>query len=155
MSDSDNVLPEDELANMIKEAAEKQASTTGDEADTADYLPVIHNENLSEAEVKNLQEQHAAYVKALNEEFERKTAVEPENVDQHMKDFFKANVHYAAAQVVHLSMHADSETVRLSASKLIITEARQAEEAAKDPMKAIIEGLQNNDKKKQPENKEA
>lgn len=88
----------------------------------------------------------AAYALALQQEYETKTAIAPDNVEEHTKEFFKANIVYASAQIVFLAMHAESETVRLNASKYIHTKALEVESSEKDPVKAIIAQLQRNDK---------
>lgn len=95
-----------------------------------------------------------AYSQALREEFEAKTEKEPENVEEHIKGFFRANVHTAAAQIVWLSINAESETVKLSASKEIVRLAVAAEQDDKDPVANILAQLKSNDKKPQPANKE-
>lgn len=85
-----------------------------------------------------------AYAKALRQEFEDKTAEEPEQVELHTRNFFKKNVHSAAAQVVWLSGNAESETVRLNASKYIVSVAIEAEKDSEDPVAEIIKHLQAN-----------
>lgn len=94
------------------------------------------------------------YALALREEFEQKTNAEPENIELHTLEFFKANAHSAAAQIVHLANNAESESVRLAASKLVLQSGVKAQEAEKDPLKAILDGLKKNDNKPQPVTKE-
>lgn len=91
------------------------------------------------------------YSQALRQEFEDKQHAEPENVAQHTQDYFKANSPHAIAQIVWLSLNAESETVRLNASKFIIDHAIKKEDADKDPVSALLRSLAGNDKKKQPQ----
>lgn len=90
------------------------------------------------------------YSKALRQEFEDKQYAEPENVAQHTQDYFKANSPHAIAQIVWLSINAESETVRMNASKYIIDHAIKKEDADKDPVSALLRKLAGNDKNKQP-----
>lgn len=103
---------------------------------------------------EKLKEEMSNYVKALEEEFRLKSESEPENVEAYTNEFFRKNAHYAAAQIAWLSLNAESESVKLTASKLIIEKALKVESDEKDPIKDIIAGLKANDKKKQPQGKE-
>lgn len=85
------------------------------------------------------------YATALQKEFEEKTQAEPENVAQYTKEFFKRNVHGAAAQIVWLSTFAESETVKLSASKYVVEQAIKDEEDAQDPVRDLLTKLKAND----------
>lgn len=88
----------------------------------------------------------AKYAEALRQEYEIKIAETPDNVQEHTKDFFQKVAHTAAAQIVFLADHAESETVRLNANKFILTQAFADEETEKDPLKALLAGLTKNDK---------
>lgn len=92
----------------------------------------------------------AKYSKALKEEFETSIAAEPENVAEHSQTYFKAHVPSAIAQLVWLANNAESETVRMNASKYVFEQASKKEEADKDPVSALLRKLVNNDKKPQP-----
>lgn len=90
---------------------------------------------------ENLQSKLNEYHKAFAEEFETKTKAAPENVEQYTRDFFKENIHMAAAQIVWLAGNAESESVRLRACSTIVSEALQDARASGDPIKDIINGL--------------
>lgn len=92
----------------------------------------------------------ASFAEALRQEFEEKQHAQPENVAQHTQEYFKANSPHAIAQIVWLSIHAESETVRMNASKYIVEKAISKEEADKDPVSALLRKLAGNDKNKQP-----
>lgn len=125
--------------------------------DAEPYVPKSYDELAADPELteEKLQQELTNYAQALREEFERRNGDEPEEVASHTHDFFKANVHHAAAQIVWLSINAESETVKLNASKFIVSQAVSEEEARQDPLKAILEGLKNNDNKPQPTNRES
>lgn len=95
---------------------------------------------------EKLQEELTNYMTALRQEFEDKTAEAPENVQEHTSEFFKANVPNAAAQIAWLSINADSESVRLNASKMVIALALKDEQDKQDPLKDLLKGLTANDK---------
>jgi hypothetical protein len=82
-----------------------------------------------------------SYAEAFRQEYEQSTKESPENVEQYTLDFFKKNIHSAAAQVVWLSNNADSETVRLSASKYVIDQALADGERDGDPIKDLLNSL--------------
>lgn len=86
------------------------------------------------------------YTKALREEYEERVAETPDNVEEHTSEFFKASVPYAAAQIVWLSQNADSESVKLNASKMVLTMALKEEQDAKNPLADLLRGLKANDK---------
>lgn len=94
------------------------------------------------------------YAKALQQEFEKKSAVEPDNVEVYLKEFWKANVHSAAAQIVWVSNHSTSDTARLAASKFIVQEAFAEEQAGQDPVRDLLKQLAGNDKATAPEGNE-
>lgn len=96
---------------------------------------------------EQLQSELDRYAEALRQEFETKTEEEPENVEAYTRDFFKKNIHTAAAQIVWLSMHAESESVKASMSKYIIEAALKNEEEGKDPVRDLLKQLQANDAK--------
>lgn len=85
------------------------------------------------------------YALALQQEYENKVEETPDNVQEHTKDFFRAKVHTAAAQIVFLADHAESETVKLNANKFILTQAFAEEEDEKNPLAALLKGLKKND----------
>ena len=97
--------------------------------------------NDDELTQESLQSKLNEYHKAFAEEFEEKTKAAPENVEEYTRDFFKENIHMAAAQIVWLAGNAESESIRLNASKTIVTEALADASADGDPIKDIINGL--------------
>lgn len=110
--------------------------------------------NDPELTTEMIKEELSRYEKALEEEMMVKAEAEPENIERHTSHFFKENAHFAAAQVVWLAMHAESETVRGNMSKYILDTAYKVEKENQDPIANIIEGLQKNDKKPQPANRD-
>lgn len=110
----------------------------------ADEFDELNND--PELTQESLQEKLNSYAAAFRQEFEEKSKVAPENVEAYTKDFFKANIHSAAAQIVWLSNNADSESVRLQASKLVVQEALTDARADGDPIKDLLESLGKNKK---------
>jgi len=90
---------------------------------------------------ENLQEKLAAYQQAIKEEFEVSSEADPENIEEYTRDFFKKNIHIFAAQIAHLAIAADSETVRLNASKYGIEAALADSRADGDPMRDLLAEL--------------
>lgn len=88
-----------------------------------------------------LQEELNKYAEAYRQEFEVATAKAPEDAAEAARDFFRKNLATAMAQVVWLSVNADSETVRLNASKSIITLALAESRDDGDPVKKILAEL--------------
>jgi hypothetical protein len=94
---------------------------------------------------ENLQEMLNGYANALQQEFEANVAKSPDDVEVYTRDFFKKNVHSAAAQIVYLSNNAFSESVRLKAASLVITEALKDSRADGDPIRDLLKELAAND----------
>ena len=90
---------------------------------------------------ENLQEKLAAYQQAIKEEYEVSSEADPENIEEYTRDFFKKNVHIFAAQIAHLAVHADSETVRMNCSKYGIEAALADSRADGDPMRDLLAEL--------------
>lgn len=88
-----------------------------------------------------LQEELKKYQEAIKAEYEASTKDNPDDVEEYTQEFFKRNINQAAAQIVWLSLNAESETVRLSSSKYIVERALKQSETDKDPVKALIESL--------------
>lgn len=95
-------------------------------------------DDLSAAE---LQKQLNDYAAAIRSEFEAATKEAPENAEEAAKDYFRKNLSQALAQVVWLASNADSETVRLNASKFIINEALDEAKGDGDPIKQLLKEL--------------
>jgi len=89
-----------------------------------------------------------AYRQAIEEEYETSLDSDPENVEEYTRDFFKKNIHMAAAQVVHLAGTAESETVRLNASKYIVEAALADSRADGDPIRDLMNKLTKPEKAK-------
>lgn len=98
-----------------------------------------------------------AYREAIEQEYQTKVANAPDDVDALTRDFFKKNAVAAAAQIVYLSQNAESETVRGSMSKYVIEKAVEDADKDGDPIRKLLEGLQDNDDlpQNQPEQKVA
>jgi hypothetical protein len=90
---------------------------------------------------ENLQQKLNEYAAAFRQEFEESTKNSPDNVEEYTRDFFKKNIHSAAAQIVWLSNNAASESVRLAASKLVVHEALTDARADGDPIKELLASL--------------
>lgn len=99
------------------------------------------NDNLDEETLqRKLHEYHAA----LRSEFEATNVAElaePEKAEVETREFFKKNVPHAAAQIAWLAQNADSETVKLNASKYVIEKAFKDSEADGDPVTALLKEL--------------
>lgn len=95
---------------------------------------------------KAVQAEMQAYALAVQQEYERAEATSTiPNVVTSTRDFFKKHVDVAAAQVLYLAIHSTSDSVKLNASKLIITEALADARAAGDPIKDLLDELRMND----------
>lgn len=83
------------------------------------------------------------YAEAIRTEFEDslKEQDELENVPKYTQDFFKRNVAAAAAQIVWLGNNADSETVKLSASKYVVDKALEDATKDGDPIRDLLKEL--------------
>jgi hypothetical protein len=90
------------------------------------------------------------YAKAYQQEFEMTVTETPADTEKLTRDFFKKNAASAAAQIVWLSSNADSETVRLNASKTVLTMAFEDAKNDGDPFKELLRGLSNNSSNKEP-----
>jgi hypothetical protein len=106
-----------------------------------DFHELMDKAESGELTQEGLQEKLNAYHKALSEEFAVKAKAAPENTEEYTREFFKDNVHLAAAQIVWLAGNAESESVKLNACKTIVTEALADARADGDPIKDIINGL--------------
>lgn len=86
------------------------------------------------------------YQTAIQQEFESKAVDTPENVEEHLTEFFRKSAPSAASQIASLAMNAESESVRLSANKLIIQYAILEADRDGDPIKDLLKNL-----RKQPD----
>jgi hypothetical protein len=94
---------------------------------------------------ERLQETLNNYAEAFRQEFETSTAASPENVEEYTRDFFKRNIHSAAAQIVWLANNASSESVKLKACTTIVHEALAPSTTPDDPIKQLMLELSAND----------
>jgi len=113
--------------------------------DNDDYERLNELAKKDELTQEKLQAELQAYSAALREEYETKSQATPENVEEYTREFFKKNVHAAAAQIVYLSHSAESESIRLRAAQTVVTEALKDARAEGDPIKSILAGLSAND----------
>lgn len=109
------------------------------------FEELMADDALTEA---GLQAELEKYREALRGEYEVATTKNPDNIIELTRDFFKNNSSEAAAQVVWLMCHADSETVRLSAAKYVIDHGAVDAKVDGDPIKDLLTKLQANDPKK-------
>jgi hypothetical protein len=123
---SDNAAPDDPTANQPLRDFD---SLMGDNTLTPDSLQAELNK----------------YAEAFKQEYELNSAADPSQVHEYTKDFFRKNVHSAAAQIVWLANSAESESVRMNASKYIVEAALAEGDAAGDPIKDLLNRLTKND----------
>jgi hypothetical protein len=90
---------------------------------------------------EKLQKKLNDYAAAIRQEFEESTKASPENVEEYTSDFFKKNIHAAAAQIVWLSVNADTDSIRLRASKMVVDLALAQTRADADPVKDLLKQL--------------
>ena len=92
---------------------------------------------------QSLQATLNSYAQAIKEEYEQTLAAENDlsNVEGYTRDFFKKNVHSAAAQIVWLANNAESESVKLKAATTVIHEALADARADGDPIKLLLAEL--------------
>lgn len=127
--------------NETPDSHPNQPNTPNDETppnDTSEYDKLYSDPDLTP---EKLNDKLNDYARAYQQEFETRTQAQPEDVELHTRDFFKRNVHCAAAQVVWLSSNADSETVRLNASKAILAYAFEDAKNDGDPFKQLMREL--------------
>lgn len=98
---------------------------------------------------ENLQTELNKYAAAIESEFRIASAGSPENVDEYARDFFKKNIHSAAAQIVWLAVNSTSDSVRLAASKYVVEQAISDAKGDGDPLKDLMKELSAT-KKKEP-----
>src|SRR5687768_3543538 len=111
-----------------------------------DFEELMADDDLTE---EKLQERLKAYQQAYKEEFEvaLKNDEALANVETYTRDFFKKNVSEAAAQIVWLSQNSTSDSVRLAACKLVVSEALIDSRSDGDGINEIIKKLQSSSKK--------
>ena len=81
------------------------------------------------------------YSKAVREEFEMATAKNPDNAEEAARDFARKHQGESLAQIHWLSINADSESVKLNASKYLVQLAISESNADGDPIKQIMREL--------------
>lgn len=101
------------------------------------------NEQADKGELtpEKLQDRLNSYHEAFRQEFESQIKSDPENVEEYTQDFFKKNVHSAAAQIVWLSNNADNESVKLNAAKYVVEQALRDANKDGDPIKDVLKEL--------------
>ena len=107
-----------------------------------DFDSLMGDNNLTQ---ESLQAELNKYAEAFKQEYELATAASPENVEEYTRDYFKKNVHSAAAQIVWLANNAESESVRGNMAKYIVEAAIAEGDAAGDPIKELLKSLTAND----------
>jgi hypothetical protein len=81
------------------------------------------------------------YAKAVREEFEMATAANPDNAEEAARDFARNHQGESLAQIHWLSLHSDSDSVKLNASKYLVQLAISESNADGDPIKQIMNDL--------------
>ena len=114
----------------------------------AENTPKKKIEDMTPDEINQLTE--AAAQKALNDyhdaiqkEFSvaSAAATTSDKVTEYARDFFKNNLPTAAAQIMWLVVNAESESIKLNASKYVVDRALEDAKVDKDPVKQLLEGL--------------
>lgn len=98
-----------------------------------------------ELTAETLQETLNKYAQSLEQEYATKAQIDPQNIPEYTRNFFKDNVYTAAAQIVYLSNNADSESVRLRAAQTILQQAFVDAEKDGDPIRELLKELAGND----------
>jgi hypothetical protein len=104
----------------------------------ADFDDLANDPNLTEEKV---QAKLNSYAKALRQEFEQATADQPESVHEYAQDFFKKNIHAAAAQIVWLSNNSTSDGIRLAAAKYVVEQALKDAKRDGDPIRDLLKEI--------------
>lgn len=135
MNEPDNTLSEEDIKQLLASGAE-----TNTPEEQSRFEAMMRKDAVEETE---LRDELNSYAEALRQEFEAKqnNTSSAEETAENTKEFLRKNVHSAAAQVVWLSNNADSESVRLNASKYIVEMATRLENEDKDPVADIIRQL--------------
>lgn len=81
------------------------------------------------------------YAKSVREEFEIITKTDPNNFEEAARDFGRNHGGEALSNILFLAGKADSETVRLSASKYIVELGRKESTEEGDPIKKLLKEL--------------
>lgn len=97
---------------------------------------------------RELQTKLQQYQRAIEQEYTESLKSKPGEELQLTQDFFKSHMSLFAAQIVHLAEHADSETVRLNASKLGLSVAMDDARADGDPIAQLLRELTKSKPKK-------
>lgn len=126
------------MRGVMNPGDEPNESPENHENPSDEFEELNSKEELTE---EDLQKRLNSYAEALRKEFEEATKAAPSNVEEYTRDFFKRNIHAAAAQVVFLSSNAESETVRLKASQYVIEMAIADGERDGDPIRAMLKEL--------------
>jgi len=98
-------------------------------------------DNDPELTEEKLQEKLNQYAKAFEEEFAQASKDHPDNVEEYTRDFFKNNIHAAAAQIVWLANNSTSDSVRLRASQFVLEQALEDGREDGDPVKQLLHQL--------------
>jgi len=81
------------------------------------------------------------YAQSVREEFEVTVAASPENAEEAKRDFCRNHMAHAMAQIHWLTIHAESESVKLSACKFIADGAIKEANKDGDPIAEIMRQL--------------
>ena len=121
---------------------EDDDETTHQPSTPRDFDSLMGDDSLTQ---ESLQAELNKYAEAFRQEYELNTNVDPSNVEEYTKDFFRKNVHSAAAQIVWLANNAESESVRGNMAKYVVEAAVAEGDAAGDPIKDLLKKLTAND----------
>ena len=101
-------------------------------------------------DVQELQKELAAYHAAIEEEYKMAAESQPDNVEEHTRNFFRGQAPMAAAQIAWIAANGANESSRLNASKFIIDMAIEEGTKEGDPIKQLLNELSKNDKRPAP-----
>lgn len=90
---------------------------------------------------ETLQKRLREYQEAYRQEFEVSLKAKPDQAAELTQEFFKENMPLAGASIVWLAEHAESEGIRLAASKFIIERGTKDSEAQGDPLQRVLDQL--------------
>jgi hypothetical protein len=94
----------------------------------------------------NLQAELKKYQAAIKQEYENAVASgagDQSQLEEYTQEYFKKNINMAAAQIAWLAQNAESESVRMNASKYVIERALAQSAKDADPIKALLTEISN------------
>jgi len=109
------------------------------EPESNEFEELMKDESLTQ---ESLNEKLQQYRAAVEQEFESSVETDPDNLTEHMHEFFKQNTAQAAAQIVWLAHNAESESVRKDLLKYIVDRGLEDAKKDGDPIMEALSKLQ-------------